>query len=397
MQCLGLGLLLLRLLLLFLLQLRDALCQGSEGSLTFPEFLIPGQLRFQGAKLPVQLFLPGRFFLFCLQGLLGGLHPGQQLLPLPAGLCQLFPGLLGLLRLAQQRGGLLELLCQAVQRLLLLRLLRPVLGDQLFHQLHGLLEGQLPRLGLLQLGLGQVILLTDDAADVLLHTGPGSLTVSLELSRFALHSFLEHHIVPGLEDLPEDLLAAPGVRQQQLEEIPLGDHGDLGKLAAAQADDPDDLSVHLPGLGHQAAVREGQLRVRLLDGGAAALFGQPFIFRVPADRIGLSAVGKDQLHLRGGLRPGVLGAEHGWVPVVAAGLPVEGVGDGVKDGGLAGAGVSGDEVESLLPQLLQVHDHPARIGAEGGYCQFQRSHASSSSQIRSIHARAKLRCSWPMG
>ena len=313
------------------------------------------------------------------------------------GLLQLFPDLLGLLRLAQQGRGLFQRAVQPVQSLLSAGLLRLILIDQPLDQLHSLLEGELARLGLQNFWPQQVVLLTDHTADVLLHAGPGRFTVPLEPTGFTFHLFLEHHVVPGLEDLPKDLLSAFGVRLQQLAEIPLGDHGDLRKLAAVEADDPGDLPVDLPSFGDQTSVREDQLCVRLLDGGPAALFRRPLVLRIPADGIDLAAVGEDQLHLRGGLRLGILGTEHGRVPVVPAGLPVEGIGDGVKDGGLACAGVSGDEVKPLFPQPLQVHDHLPGIGAEGGYRQFQRSHFSSSSQMRSIHARAKACCSSPMG
>ena len=271
-----------------------------------------------------------------------------------------------------------------------------VLKNQLFHQLHSLLEGQIPRLGLLDLGLERVVLPADRPPDVLLHTGPGVLTLPLELARLALHPLLEHHIIPGLENLPENFLAAPGIRHQQLEKIPLGNHGDLRKLAAVQADDADDLLIDLSGPGHQAAIRQVKLRLRLLGGGAAAPLGRALILRVAADGVGLAAIGKDQLHLGGRLRLSVLGAEHGRVPVFSAGLPIEGVGNGVKNGGFARAGVAGDEVQALPAQFFQIHHHCSGVGAKGGYRQFQWSHGSPS-QMRSIRLWAKVRGSSPIG
>ena len=180
------------------------------------------------------------------------------------------------------------------------------------------------------------------------------------------------------ENASEDLLSLLRGGQQQLQKVPLGNHGDLGELFAVHPQDLPHGGGDLPGLADDAAIGANQLRPRLLRHHAAALFGRAQIVGVAADGVGAAAVGKHQLHLRGSLRRGVFAAQHPRLPVVAAGLAVEGEGDGVKDGGLSGAGIAGDEVQSPVPQPLQLQHRSAGVGAEGGHGQFQRSHASPS-------------------
>ena len=74
--------------------------------------------------------------------------------------------------------------------------------------------------------------------------------VSLQLAGLSLEPFLKNHVVPGLENLPKNLLSGFGVRQEELEKVSLGNHGDLGELFSVQADDFDDLAVHVLHPGH---------------------------------------------------------------------------------------------------------------------------------------------------
>ena len=199
-----------------------------------------------------------------------------------------------------------------------------------------------------------------------------------------------------MEQLPEDLLAGLGVCQQQLEKVTLGDHGHLGKLAAAQAQDLRNGGGDLPGFGDDAAVGQMQLCLRFLDGGAAAAPGRALILRAAPDGIARRAAGEHQLHGGGGFRGGIFGAEHGRIPDVAAGLAVERIGDGVEQGGLASAGVAGDEVEAAAAQRFQRDLRFVGVRAKGPHGQFQRSHTSSS-QIRSISPRRNSRWASLMG
>ena len=170
----------------------------------------------------------------------------------------------------------------------------------------------------------------------------------------------------------------------------------MRKLAAVQPDDLVDLPGNLTALGDEASVRQPELGVRLLHHAARAPFGRPLILGVPVDGIGFAAVREGQFHKGWGVRLGVLGAEHGRVPVAAAGLPVEGVCNGVEQGGFTGSRVAGDQVKSLSAQLFQVYRHLTGVWPKGGQGQLQRSHAISSSKMESIRACEKRRCSWLM-
>jgi len=140
-----------------------------------------------------------------------------------------------------------------------------------------------------------------------------------------------------------------------------------------------------------------QLRICFLDCRTATLFCGTLILRIPADGIGFSTVGEYQFHLGGCFRLGIFGAKHRWVPVISAGFSVEGIGDSIEDGSLTRTGVPSDQVEPLLTQLFQINGHRPCIRPKGGYSQFQWSHSSPSSQICSIHIRAKACCSSPIG
>ena len=248
----------------------------------------------------------------------------------------------------------------------------------------------------MKLGAEGVLRKADDAGDVLPDAGPGCFTGLLQGGRPLLYPVLKRHIESGLEDLPENLLPAFGVCQQQLEEIPLGDHGDLGKLAAVQSDDSVDLPGNFPALGDQTAVGQAKLGVRFLYHTSRAPLGRAFVLGISADGIGFAAVREGQFHKGGSVRLGVLGAEHGRVPVAAAGFPVEGVCNGVEQGGFTGSRVAGDQVKPLSAQLLQVYRHLTGVWPKGGQGQLQRSHAISSSKMESIRPCEKRRCSWLM-
>ena len=370
--------------------LRPLLFQRRQGVLPLAQLPVAGELRLPCVQLLFQGLPFGRVGLPGLQRRPVRHHPGAQRLPLLPGLRQPGAGLFQLLRLAQQGGHLVQLAFQRRHGLLAVRLGLFVGGDELFRQLQRFAKGQRPLFGQRQAGVVPL-----QAANVLLHTGLLRLTAALQTAGFPFQPLLQHHIIPGLEDFPKNLLPAFGVRQQQLEKIPLRDHGDLGKLAPVQPDDGDDFGGHLAGFGHHPA-GQMQLRLGLLHRGAAAAAGGAQVFRAAAHRVAPAAAKKFQFHKGGGLRQRVLGAKHGGVPVVAAGLAVQGVGDGVKNGGLARAGVPRDEVQSPVAQPVHGKADRPGVGAKGGKRQFQRSH-SSPSQMLSISDRAKSCWSALMG
>ena len=364
--------------------------QRRQGVLPLAQLRVAGKLRLPCVQLLLQRLPFGRVGQPCLQRRPVRHDLGTQRLPLLAGLRQPGAGLFQLLRLAQQRRHLVQLAFQRRHRLLAVRLGLLVGGNELLHQLQRFAKGQRPLFGQRQAGVVPL-----HAANVLLRAGLLRLTAALQPAGFPFQPLLQHHIIPGLEDFPKNFLPAFGVRQQQLEKIPLRDHGDLGKLAPVQPKDGDDLGGHLAGFGHYPA-GQMQLRLGLLHRGAAAAAGGAQVFRAAAHRVAPAAAKKFQLHKGGGLRQRVLGAEHGGVPVVAAGLAVQGVGDGVKDGGLACAGVPRDEVQPPGAQLFHGKADRPGVGAKGGKRQFQRSH-SSPSQMVSMSARAKSCWSALMG
>ena len=177
---------------------------------------------------------------------------------------------------------------------------------------------------------------------------------------------LQRLVVLRLEELPEDFLAFLRVREQQLQEVALRDHRDLGELLMIDAEDLEDLPVDLPRLREHRAVRQRELCVRLLDRRAAATLRRALVLRIPLHGIILPAVTEAHLDLRRGLRLRILRAQHAGGPVRARGLTEEGEGDRVKDRGLAGAGVARDEVEPTLAELLHIDFRHALIGSEGG-------------------------------
>ena len=133
--------------------------------------------------------------------------------------------------------------------------------------------------------------------------------------------------------------------------------------------------------GNDLAVGGVKLGVGFLRHGSTASTGWTGVLRVPADGIATVMIGEFQFHEGGGFRGSVFGAEHSALPEGTAGFAVKGEGDGVKNGGFAGAGVAGNEVKAAGTQLFQVQHLESCVGTEGGNGQFQRSHASSLQMV----------------
>ena len=378
------------------LLLCDAALQGAMCLLRLLQFLVAGHLCLQRGDLLAQGFLAGEG-----RALLGQLSGGLfrrccQGLPARLGLGQLLSGTLDLLGLAQKRMDLGQRLVSIGDGPVRFLGVGLVLGQKALDERHSLRKGKGPLLGLPQ-GIAQRVLrLGENALNVLLHAGACGRAGVPQSAGFRFQPLLQDHIAAGVEQLPEDLLTGLGVCQQQLEKVTLGDHGHLGKLAAAQAQDLRNGGGDLPGFGDDAAVGQMQLRLRFLDGGAAAAPGGALILRAAPDGIARRAAGEHQLHGGGGFRGGIFGAEHGRIPDVAAGLAVERIGDGVEQGGLSCAGVAGDEVKAAAAQRFQRDLRLVGVRAKGPHGQFQRSHTTSS-QIRSISPRRKSRWASLMG
>ena len=88
---------------------------------------------------------------------------------------------------------------------------------------------------------------------------------------FLSQRLLQFLVALGAEQLPEDL--APLLRGgiEQAGELPLRDHGDLGKLVVVQSDDINDSGSYLLGFGHRrAAVGIGQGGICFFSGESLA-------------------------------------------------------------------------------------------------------------------------------
>ena len=372
--------------------------QGFQLIFPFFQLLIGRKFPFQSFQLADDLLPLGRQILLFFQKLLSLLRLGPLLLQLLFGFFQLLLGLFPLFRLAQLGVDLGQLLFQLFQLTAQLFFPPPVLGRKPLQHIHCLFQRQLILPGLLSLIRQGISLLPLDALHILAHALPGLLTFLALLKGQSLDSVLEHHIIPGLEYFPENFLPAFGVGQKELEEIPLGDHGDLRKLVSVQTDNLGNGGRDFPWTGDDAPIGQMQLPFRLLGGHPFAALGRALVFRIAAQSVLLASISKFQLHKGGSLRACILGAEHGSIPVLPTGLPVQCVGNGIKQGGFPGPCVSGDQVEPFFSQLFQLYHRFPCIGSKGRHGQFQWSHGSSS-QISSISPKAKDRwvscMGWP--
>ena len=188
-----------------------------------------------------------------------------------------------------------------------------------------------------------------------------------------------------MENVAEDFLPFLGIRQKQLQEVTLGDHSHLGKLFPVKAQDLFDGSVDVPELGDHPAVGIDQPCIGSLLGHAVSPALGTHVLGVPDDGIFLACITEGQFHFGGCGGISIFGAKHARLPVAAAGFSEESKADGIEEGGLAGTGVAGDQIQTAGTKAFKIQFHPAGIGAEGRYGQFQRSHFSPS-QMDSIRS-----------
>ena len=236
------------------------------------------------------------------------------------------------------------------------------------------------------------IFTAEDTVHVLADAVPDVLPLVLDPVCLLAQLILEFHIQIGVEDIPEDLLPFLGVGKKQLQEVALGNHGHLSELFPVKTQNLPDGGIDFFGLGHQIAVGVRQGRAGGLLGHSFALilaFGLgTHIFGIPGDCVFLASISEHKRDFRGRSRVSIFGAEHTGFPVAAAGFAEEGEADGIKNGGLARTGVTGDEIQSAGAQGFKVQFHDPCVGTEGGQSQFQRSHLLSS-QMDSISSRMK--------
>ena len=169
---------------------------------------------------------------------------------------------------------------------------------------------------------------------------------------------------------------------QEFQEIPLGDHGDLGKLPRIQPYDLFNLLVDLPLLSLKFfPVRQKKAYLsRLFHQTHCTVCIFPFsdthIFRISPDRIFLPAVRKHILHIRICIFSGILAAHHIAIARSAAGPVIERIGDGVKYGSLPCTRIAGDQEQAAL-HLRKIYHFRPGIRSESGHCKPDRSHLAS--------------------
>ena len=186
-----------------------------------------------------------------------------------------------------------------------------------------------------------------------------------------------------VENPAENLLPGGCAGEEQVAELPLGNHGDLRVLVAADPQDFRDFFVDGLYLGDDLrTVRQLQFGLGLFRGCSAAAQCWSQVGRIASDPVVFAVVKENHLHIGGGVRRGVAGAEGGNIPDISAGLAEQGEADGVENGGFARSGLAGDDKKPLFTKAGEVYFGFSGVGAEGGEGELQRSHASSSQIFR---------------
>ena len=204
--------------------------------------------------------------------------------------------------------------------------------------------------------------------------------LAVERKEIRLYPLLKACVKVRFEYIAEDLPAILCVRQQELSELALRDHGDLAELRAVYAEDISDRRIYIRPARDNAPVRHSKFGARrLLCGSAAAGLG-PLILRVSPDGISFPCVGKGELHLGRRLWRSEFGAEHGAFAPIAAWRAEKREGDGVKERCFPCAGVAGDEIQAPPAEPPEIELRFIRVGAKGAERQMKRSHGVSSSR-----------------
>ena len=305
-----------------LFQLAPALGQGLRQCL---HLLQPGRRPVQGTAAflcrqhgPLQLGITGQLFPCHRQTVGEGFLPLRSRLGLLLGLlrrfllrlgkgqrlplCRKLPLSLGTL---SGRSQLLlhpaGLLCQLFQLLIQRFGFRRVSGDELIQQPRDLSGGQLVRPGQQQIAIERALRRTLHRLQILPQSGQLGLAAVFQRAFLSGETLLQLPEPLGAEQLPEDLLALLGGSQQHPQEVPLGDHGDLGELLLGQPDDLHDLPGDFGGFGQRLGqAGAGEFGLGSLPGDAAAPQCRTLIGRGALHPVGLVAIGKFQLHIGAG-------------------------------------------------------------------------------------------------
>lgn len=215
----------------------------------------------------------------------------------------------------------------------------------------------------------------------------------------------------GVEEPAEQLAACFGVGAQEAGEVALREQHDLAELLAAHPEQLRDLLADLlvgaaevlPGAGRGVVLAQPGLG--LVDGRALAAELRALPGRLPGDLQPPSRDGQFQPHLGAGADGRVVAAQRH--ALAGAALPgarhraVQGVADGVEDGGLAGAGGAVQQEQSGGREVVEVDALRGAEGPEGGDVQPVQPHRATSRTVSSARTASKASrstaCSWSSG
>ena len=230
-----------------------------------------------------------------------------------------------------------------------------------------------------------------DCAERVANDSPMLVTEALLIGGVLGQPLLQAAVIGRGEQIAEQGDPFIRIRLEQLAEFPLGDHRHLLELLPVQPQKADQPTVHAA-ICNNGAVGQMQFSGRLFfHQSCTALFGAQ-ISRVAADGIFEALVQKREDHIGRSGRISVHAAQHfGGTQRIcltfaaAGGRVVQGIGDGIKNGGLARAGITADEIEPIVAQAGEIQLLHAGVGTKGAQGQLQRSHVLSSqiSRIKS--------------
>ena len=139
-----------------------------------------------------------------------------------------------------------------------------------------------------------------------------------------------------MKNLAKDLPSLGSTCKKKFLKIPLGDHGDLGKLLIVKSKQLCHCPCHFPRLCHRLSfIRIIKFRFCLAKGKTGSSFFGCHIFRASEYPVLFPLVRKNKFHKSLCLGGCVLASEHGRIPYLSACLPVKRKGDRIKDRGFA--------------------------------------------------------------
>ena len=181
-----------------------------------------------------------------------------------------------------------------------------------------------------------------------------------------------------MKQITEDFTALIRIGIQKFAELSLRNHRYLRKLLMIK---PQQLHYAFIYLRHSryrhAVIGIVQLGAGLLLRHASAALCRTAVLRVTFYPVALAAEGKLQLHKRRRIGIRILAAQHVGITHTATRLPVQGIGNGIKNYGFTGSCITGNQIQSLLTELGKIYHGLPRIRTKRTHNQLQRSHNTS--------------------